>query len=116
MPGSSLTHRVLPKVRLLFAGQDLESSGLADAVGAHQSQHHPWTRSGEAMELERVGTVTVGSVFCKVAGQVDNVDGLKWAFLCVCVCVCGCVICDSDSSRWIEHTRTCLGAYATSYA
>ena len=33
------------------------------------------------MDLERVGSVAMGALLLQVLGQVDNVDGLKWAFL-----------------------------------
>ncbi len=33
------------------------------------------------MNLERVGSVAMRALLLQVLGQVDNVDGLKWAFL-----------------------------------
>jgi len=33
------------------------------------------------MKLERVLTITMSSIFFQVAGQVDDGDGFKWAFL-----------------------------------
>ena len=75
------THIEAPKVGFLFASKDLEGSGLADAIGAHKAKHLPRARRGQAVQFEGIGTVAVSCVLLQVTGQVDDIDGLKWAFL-----------------------------------
>ena len=66
-----------PQIGLHLPRQNLERRTLADAIGAHESQHltGPW--HGEPVQLEAVGPIAVRGVLLQVLGQVDDVDGLE---------------------------------------
>ena len=72
---------VVAQVGLLLAGEDLESRGLADTVGAHETEDltGPW--NGKSVELEGIRGVAVGGGLLQVTGQVDDSDRLEGAFL-----------------------------------
>ena len=69
------------QIGLEFPCQDLECSGLPNAIGAYQPQNLSRTRDRQAVQLEGVGRVTVCGVLLEVARQVDDGDGSKWALL-----------------------------------
>ena len=75
------SHPKSSQVWLLLPSQDLESCGLADAIGTHQTEHLPRTGSRQTVQLEGVGAIAVSRVLFQVTWQVDDSDRLKWTFL-----------------------------------
>lgn len=63
---------VLAEVGLHLASKDLEGGTFADAVGADEAEDLTGTGHGEPMELEGIGTVTVGGVALEILGKVDD--------------------------------------------
>lgn len=61
--------------------QDLESGGLSDTVGAHESEHSSKEGLGQSVEFEHIGSVTMDGLIGDALGQIDDFDGLEWALL-----------------------------------
>ena len=69
------------QVGLQLAAEDLESSALANTVGADETEDVAGAGHGQAVELEAVGRVAVGDLGLEVGGQVDDGNGAEGAFL-----------------------------------
>jgi len=75
------TYVVLSQVGLELSSKDLQSSTLANTVLANQSQHLTSAGRGKSVKLEGVGTITMRSFLLEILGKINNVDGIKGAFL-----------------------------------
>lgn len=75
------SHPISSQVWFLLPRQDLESCGFANAVGTHKAEHLPRAGSWQTVQLEGVGTITVGRVLFQVTWQVNDGDCLKRTFL-----------------------------------
>ena len=64
-----------------FPGQDFEGCGLSNTIGTYKSQHLPGAGCWQTMELEGVGTITMGGILFQVTWKIDDTDGLKRTFL-----------------------------------
>jgi hypothetical protein len=69
------------EIRLQFARKNLQCRALADTVCAYQTKHLSRTWHRETMQLETVGRISMGNHGLEVRGQVDDRDGVEWAFL-----------------------------------
>ena len=67
------------KVRLQLATQDFQRGALANTVCSYQSEHLPWSRHGQSMQLETVCRVSMGDLSLQVCRQVDDVNGAERA-------------------------------------
>mmetsp|Transcript_12096 Transcript_12096/g.34597 ORF Transcript_12096/g.34597 Transcript_12096/m.34597 type:complete len:236 (-) Transcript_12096:33-740(-) len=92
---------VLAEVGLHLAGEDLEGGTFADAVGTDEAENLARTGHGEPMELEGVGTVSVGGVALQILGKVDDGNGLEGALLDADTA--------SDAKRLGEEGKLALG-------
>lgn len=72
---------IATQVGLELSAQNLQRRTLSDTVCADQTQDLARTGHGQSVELEAVGRVSVGDLGLEVRGQVDDVDGIKRAFL-----------------------------------
>lgn len=72
---------ILPQVGLQLARKDLDGSGLACAVGSHETEDLALSGYGDAVEFEGVGTLPVGGLLLEVCGDVDDLDGGKGALI-----------------------------------
>jgi hypothetical protein len=69
------------QVGLQLATENLQSCTLSDTIRADQSQNLARTGHGQSMQLEAVGRVSMRDLSLEVRRQVDDVDGIEWAFL-----------------------------------
>ena len=69
------------QVRLELSAQNLQRRTLSDTVCTDQTQHLARTGHRQPVQLETVGRVSMGDLGLEVRGQVDDVDGVKGAFL-----------------------------------
>jgi hypothetical protein len=69
------------QIGLQLAAKNLESRALADAVGADETEDVSGAGHRQAVELEAIGRVAVGDLAFEVGGQVDDGNGVEWAFL-----------------------------------
>ena len=72
---------VSTKIGLELATKNLQSSTLPNTVCSNQTQDLTRTGHRQPMQLEAVGRVSVGDLGFEVGGQIDDIDGVKWAFL-----------------------------------
>eukprot|EP00968_Pinguiococcus_pyrenoidosus_P004549 scaffold301_cov243-Pinguiococcus_pyrenoidosus.AAC.54 len=72
---------IVAQVGLQLARENLQRSGLADAVGPNQAEHLTGPRHGQAVQLERVRPVAMRDVLLQILWQVDDRDGLEGALL-----------------------------------
>lgn len=56
---------VFAKVRLECACKNFKSCGLSNTVGTHKTQYLTWARSGEPVELEGIGAITMCDFICE---------------------------------------------------
>mmetsp|Transcript_88045 Transcript_88045/g.188938 ORF Transcript_88045/g.188938 Transcript_88045/m.188938 type:complete len:269 (+) Transcript_88045:1322-2128(+) len=70
-----------PKIGLQLPRQDIERSGLADPVRAHQAQDLAWPRNRQPVQLEGVRTIPVRGLLAEVLRKVDDGDRLEGALL-----------------------------------
>ncbi len=52
-------HIVTTKVRFELPGKDFESSAFSYTIGPDKAKNLAWSRSGETVELEGIGGVSV---------------------------------------------------------
>lgn len=71
------THVIAAEVRLQLSSKDLQRGTLADTVGTNKPKYLTRARSGETVELESVGGITVCDLRLQVRGQVDNCDSFE---------------------------------------
>lgn len=72
---------VATQVGLELATENLQRRALANTVCANKSQDLTRPGHGQPVELEAVGRVSMGDLGLEVGGQIDDVDGVKGAFL-----------------------------------
>lgn len=72
---------VATQVGLELSAQNLQRRTLSDTVCTDQTQHLARTGHRQPVQLETVGRVSMGDLGLEVRGQVDDVDGIKGAFL-----------------------------------
>lgn len=70
---------VSTEIGLELARKNLERRRLADTVGADKTEDLTGTGSGQSMQLERVGLVSVRDVRLEVGGQVEDLDRFERA-------------------------------------
>mmetsp|Transcript_11127 Transcript_11127/g.24519 ORF Transcript_11127/g.24519 Transcript_11127/m.24519 type:complete len:258 (-) Transcript_11127:387-1160(-) len=71
---------VSSEIGLHLSSKNLQGGRLSNTIGTDQSQHLSRTRHGKTMQLEAVGSVTMGGIAFQILGKVDNVDCLKRTF------------------------------------
>ena len=64
-----------------LSGEDLQGGRFPDPVCADEAENLPGPRHRKPVELEGVWAVAMSGVFVQVFGQVDDLNGLKRAFL-----------------------------------
>lgn len=72
---------VSAQVRLELSAEDLQGGTLSNTVGSDKTQDLARSGHRQTMQLEAIGTITVGDLALEVGGQVDDGDGLKGALL-----------------------------------
>lgn len=72
---------IFAQIGLQLARQNLQRRTLADTVRSHQAQNLTRSREGKSVQFEAIRTVAMGNLCFEVGGQVDDVDGVKWALL-----------------------------------
>lgn len=70
---------VSTQVGLELATQNLEGGTLSNTVGSNKTEDLARSRHGKTMQLEAVGSISVGDLALEVGGQVDDGDGVEWA-------------------------------------
>lgn len=70
---------VSTEIWLELAGEDFESGGFTDTVGSDQTEDLARSWSGQTVEFECVGGVSVGDMGLKIGWQVENLNSLEWA-------------------------------------
>lgn len=69
------------QVGLELSAENLQCGTLADTVCSNKTQHLSRTGHRQPVQLEAVRRVSVSDLGLEVGGQVDDVDGVKGAFL-----------------------------------
>lgn len=79
LPGGGVVEAA--EVGLELARQNLQGSGLTDAIGSNKAKDKAGAGDWQAMKLEGIGAITVYSLLVQGSRQIDDVDGLEGAFL-----------------------------------
>jgi len=67
---------ITTQIGLQLAREDVKSSTLTDTVLTDKTEHLTRARDGETVELESVGTITVGGLTVKSLRKIDDGDSL----------------------------------------
>ena len=93
-------HLEAAEVGLELPSKDLQRRRLACAIGSEEAEHRPCSRCREAMQLERVGAISVRHVGSQVARKVDDLDRIIWAVLCPVEA--------REAAGFMDHALSCL--------
>jgi len=69
------------EIRLELGLEDLQRSRLSDSIRSYKPEDFAGTRRWQAMELERVGVVSMNRLGLQVRWQVDNLNRFKGTLL-----------------------------------
>jgi hypothetical protein len=72
---------VAAQIRLQATTENLQGSTLSDTVGSNETKDLPRPGHRQTVQLEAVGTISVGDLALEVCGQVDDSDGVEGALL-----------------------------------
>jgi hypothetical protein len=72
---------IAAKIGLQLSAENLQCGALANTIGTNESQHLARTGHGQPVQLEAVRRVSMGDLGLEVRGQIDDVNGVKWALL-----------------------------------
>lgn len=72
---------IAAQIRFQFGGEDFQCGRFAGTVLTDQTEHFTRTRNGQTMQFERILGVTMCGLLLQVAWNVDDGDGIEWAFL-----------------------------------
>jgi hypothetical protein len=75
------TNAEAAKVRFQLTSKNLDGGRFTNTVGTNKTENLTWARGGKTVELELVGTISVGCVLGQVLGQINNLNGLEGALL-----------------------------------
>lgn len=75
---SGITYIVSTQVGLEFSSKDFESCAFPNTIGSDKAENLTGSRSGEPMQFESVGSITVGYLRLEVSRKIDDSDGFKW--------------------------------------
>lgn len=69
------------EIGLELSAENLQCSTLANTVGSNQSENLSRSGHRETMQLEAVGAIAMGDLAFQIGRQVDDGNGIEWAFL-----------------------------------